>query len=68
MLLPLPSRVIYTFMGITLPIGSFWADYNETHNLQPGLVAPRQIPRWTNLVDVRAARSDDDRFRLANVG
>ncbi len=35
MLMPLPSRVIYTFIGITLPIGSFWADYNETHIFNP---------------------------------
>jgi hypothetical protein len=31
MLMPLPSRIIYTFIGITMPVGSFWADYNETH-------------------------------------
>ncbi len=35
MLMPLSSRVIYTFIGITMPIGSFWADYNETHIFNP---------------------------------
>jgi hypothetical protein len=35
MLMPLPSRVIYTFIGITMPIGSFLADYNETHIFNP---------------------------------
>ena len=48
MLMPVPSRIIYTFIGITLPIGSFWADYNETHIfsafIDPQLVTPNSFP------------------------
>ena len=33
--MPLPSRIIYTFIGVTMPIGSFWADYNATHIFNP---------------------------------
>jgi hypothetical protein len=35
MLMPVPSRILYTFIGITIPIGSFLADYNETHIFNP---------------------------------
>ncbi len=35
MLMPLFSRILFTFIGVTLPLGSFWADYNETHIFNP---------------------------------
>lgn len=35
MIMPLSSRILYTFIGITIPLGSFWADYNETHIFNP---------------------------------
>jgi len=35
MFMPLASRLLYTFIGVTIPIGSFWADYNETHIFNP---------------------------------
>jgi hypothetical protein len=31
MLMPAPSSILYTFIGVTTPIGAFLADYNETH-------------------------------------
>ncbi len=35
MLIPVASRLLYTFIGVTTPIGSFWADYNDTHIFNP---------------------------------
>jgi hypothetical protein len=36
--MPMPSRIIFTVIGISLPIGSHLADYNKTHIFNP---------RWT---------------------
>jgi hypothetical protein len=37
-LMPLSSRLIFAALGISLPIGAHFADYNETHIFNP---------RWT---------------------
>jgi hypothetical protein len=34
-LMPIGSRILYTLVGVTIPLGSFWADYNETHIFNP---------------------------------
>jgi hypothetical protein len=36
--MPMSSRLIFTVLGITLPVGSHFADFNETHIFNP---------RWT---------------------
>jgi hypothetical protein len=33
--MPIASRILYTFIGITIPLGSFLADFNETHSFNP---------------------------------
>jgi hypothetical protein len=35
MFMPLASRILYTLIGAIIPIGSFLADYNETHIFNP---------------------------------
>jgi uncharacterized protein DUF6640 len=35
MFMPFSSRILYTLVGITMPVGSFWADYNDTHIFNP---------------------------------
>jgi hypothetical protein len=33
--MPLSSRLIFTVLGITLPVGSHFADFNKTHIFNP---------------------------------
>jgi len=35
MIMPISSRIVFTFIGVTTPIGSFLADFNETHSFNP---------------------------------
>jgi hypothetical protein len=35
MFMPLASRILFTLIGVTTPIGAFLADYNETHIFNP---------------------------------
>ncbi len=35
MLMPVASRILFTIIALTIPIGSFFADYNATHIFNP---------------------------------
>ena len=35
MFMPMSSRVLYTIIGVTTPLGSFLADFNQTHIFNP---------------------------------
>lgn len=64
MFMPFFSRILYTVVGITMPVGSFWADYNDTHIFNPKLAAAREVPRRADFVDVYPARRADDLVRM----
>jgi hypothetical protein len=60
MRMPLSSRLIFTAIGVSLPIAAHRADMNETHIYKPAMAATREVSRRSDVISIAAPRWSHD--------